>query len=89
MNIESYFNHPTFGMLFRICKLEEQEELFTTLYAQRLFFVVQHRGPGMVFEPVTRMEARIKVEQRLRTMRRHGASQEIETLQALYKRTFQ
>jgi PII interaction protein X len=76
-------------MLFLICELEDHEELFTTLYAQRLFFVVQHRGAGMVFEPVTRMDARMRVEQRLRQMRRHGSSPELDTLQALYKRTFQ
>lgn len=89
MNTESYFNHPTFGMLFLICQLEENEELYTTLYAQRLFFVVNNAKPNMVFEPITRMDARLKVEQRLRKIRRTGTPEEIETLQALYKRTFQ
>ena len=89
MNTESYFNHPTFGMLFSICQLEENQELYTTLYAQRLFFVVQQNKNGMVFEPVTRMDARMKVEQRLRKVRRLGPSAELNTLQDLYKRTFQ
>ncbi|OKH16089.1 transcriptional coactivator PipX [[Limnothrix rosea] IAM M-220] len=89
MNTESYFNHPTFGMLFLICELEDNEELFTTLYAQRLFFLVQHGKTNMTFEPITRMDARMKVEQRLRKVRRFGSPEEIQSLQALYKRTFQ
>ncbi|HAA33067.1 MAG TPA: DUF3539 domain-containing protein, partial [Cyanobacteria bacterium UBA8553] len=40
MDSETYLNHPTFGLLFRVCMVEEGQELFTTLYAQRLFFVV-------------------------------------------------
>ncbi|MGB2925109.1 MAG: PipX family protein [Limnothrix sp.] len=89
MNTESYFNHPTFGMLFLICKLEGEEELFTTLYAQRLFFSVQNSGGSMVFDPITRMDARMKVEQRLRQVRRYGTPADLQKLQALYKRTFQ
>lgn len=89
MNTESYFNHPTFGMLFLICELEDNEELYTTLYAQRLFFIVNNAKASMVFEPVTRMDARLKVEQRLRKIRRTGTPAEVGKLQALYKRTFQ
>ena len=89
MNTESYFNHPTFGMLFLICELEDNEELYTTLYAQRLFFIVNNSKPSMAFEPVTRMDARVKVEQRLRKIRRTGTPAEVQALQALYKRTFQ
>ena len=90
MNTESYFNHPTFGMLFLICKLEDNEELFTTLYAQRLFFLMQQTKFGMSFEPITRKEARMKVEQRLRQVRRtSGIGKEFQDLQFLYKRTFQ
>ncbi|MBV5259826.1 DUF3539 family protein [Synechococcus moorigangaii CMS01] len=89
MNTESYINHPTFGMLFRICELESNQELFTTLYAQRLFFVVQQGAVGMSFESITRMDARLKMETRIRQVRRAGTALELQTLQALYKRTFQ
>lgn len=89
MNTESYINHPTFGMLFRICELEGNQELFTTLYAQRLFFVVQQGATGMSFESVNRMDARLKMETRIRQVRRLGTAAELQTLQALYKRTFQ
>lgn len=78
-------------MLFLICELEDNEELFTTLYAQRLFFLVQHssKNQAMMFEPITRMDARTKVEQRLRQVRRNGTPAQLQKLQALYKRTFQ
>ncbi len=41
MTAESYLNHPTFGLLYRICELEDSRELFTTLYAQRMFFLIE------------------------------------------------
>ncbi|BAW97265.1 hypothetical protein NIES970_22160 [[Synechococcus] sp. NIES-970] len=89
MNTESYFNHPTFGMLFRICELEDNQELFTTLYAQRLFFLVQQGATGLNFESITRMDARLRMENRMRQVRRVGTLTELQTLQALFKRTFQ
>ncbi|MBD2119565.1 MULTISPECIES: transcriptional coactivator PipX [Trichocoleus] len=89
MSTETYLNHPTFGLLFRICLVEESQELFATLYAQRLFFMV-HSGPsGLKFEPIGRTDARILVENRLRLLRRAGQAKEQEQLQAIYKQTFQ
>ena len=76
-------------MLFRICGLESDQELFTTLYAQRLFFVVQQGETGMSFESVSRIDARLKMESRLRQVRRSGKLTEFQALQSLYKRTFQ
>jgi PII interaction protein X len=85
---ETYLNHPTFGLLSRICIVEENRSLFTTLYAQRLFFLII-TGPGSVqFEPVTRADARLLVENRMRALRRNGTSDEHNNLQAIYKRTF-
>jgi PII interaction protein X len=53
MSAETYLNHPTFGLLFKICMVDDNRELFATLYAQRLFFVVNAANPkGLVFEPV-------------------------------------
>jgi PII interaction protein X len=89
MSTENYLNHPTFGLLFRICLLEEHQELFTTLYAQRLFFLVTSGATGMKFEPISRSEARLMLENRLRLMRRSGQYQEYERLQKILQRTFQ
>ena len=89
MNTENYLNHPTFGLLYRICLLEEHQELFTTLYAQRLFFLVTNDTTGMKFEPVGRNDARLMLENRLRVLRRSGQSQEYDRLQKILQNTFQ
>lgn len=86
---ETYLSHPTFGLLFRVCLVEEGRELFTTLYAQRLFFLVTTTAAGLKFEPVSRSDARIVVENRLRSLRRNGKHQEYDQLMVLHKRTFQ
>lgn len=90
MSTESYLNHPTFGLLYRVCDLEEHRELFATLYAQRLFFLVTTTAQGVQFDPISRSDARILLENRLRGLRRIGqTSQEYSKLQVVYKQTFQ
>jgi PII interaction protein X len=89
MDSETYLNHPTFGLLFRVCMVEEGQELFTTLYAQRLFFLVTSSPNGISFEPISRSDARLLVENRLRLLRRTGSSQDFEKLQLIHQQTFQ
>lgn len=89
MSGETYLNHPTFGLLYRVCLVEEGRELFTTLYAQRLFFLVTSSPAGLKFEPISRADARIQVENRLRLLRRLGHSNEYDQLMLIHKRTFQ
>ena len=62
MTNETYINHPNFGLLYRVCLVEDKQELFTTLYAQRLFFLVTSGIGGVKFEPVGRSGARSIVE---------------------------
>ena len=88
MSTETYLNHPTFGLLYRVCMVEENQELFTTLYAQRLFFLVTTSSEGLAFEPISRSDARLLVENRLRQLRRIGSSTDIEQLQLIHKQTF-
>lgn len=85
---ENYLNHPTFGLLSRICELDARRSLFTTLYAQRLFFLITSYNTGVQFEPISRADAKLMVENRLRTLRREGSGTDQESLQILYKRTF-
>lgn len=89
MSNEIYLNHPTFGLLYRVCLVEESRELFATLYAQRLFFLVTTGPDGIQFDPVSRTDARLLVETRLRNLRRAGHQQEYTRLQATHKQTFQ
>jgi PII interaction protein X len=89
MSSENYLNHPTLGLLFRVCLLEENRELFATLYAQRLFFLVITEAAGLRFEPIGRSDARLLLESRLRELRRMGPSPTYDQLQLIHKQMFQ
>ncbi len=86
---ETYINHPTWGLLYRICMVDDNQDLFTTLYAQRLFFLVTTEVKNLKFQSIGRTEARMMLENRLRTLRRSGKSQEYDQLQSIFQRTFQ
>ncbi len=88
-NNETYLNHPTFGLLYRVCVVEQNQEIFTTLYAQRLFFLVTRTDKGLSFEPKSRSEARLIIENRLRKLRRARAQEEYSALSKTYKILFQ
>ncbi|WP_198806009.1 transcriptional coactivator PipX [Leptolyngbya sp. BL0902] len=90
MSTETYLNHPNFGLLFRVCMVEDGQELFATLYAQRLFFLVTNAGTeGIVFQPLGRSNARQMLENRMRLLRRAGQQADYDKLQHTYKQTFQ
>jgi PII interaction protein X len=85
---EVYLNHPTFGLLYRICLLKDNQELFTTLYAQRLFFTVTVRTDIFSFETISRTDARMLVESMLRRLLLDRETEKHQQLQAIYQRTF-
>jgi PII interaction protein X len=85
---EHYLNHPTFGLLSRLCRVDEFRSLFTTLYAQRLFFLITTSPDGVQFEPVSRADAKLMVENQMRSLRRGGSDIDQKNLQHIYKRTF-
>ena len=85
---EVYLNHPNFGLLYRICLLKDNQELFTTLYAQRLFFTVTTNSDGLGFEPMSRTEARMLLESLMRRLLLDRETEKHRQLQAVYERTF-
>jgi PII interaction protein X len=85
---ETYLNHPTFGLLYRICLLKDNQELFTTLYAQRLFFTVETTNSSLAFDPISRSNARLLVESLLRRLLLDRETEKHRQLQAIYQRTF-
>ena len=85
---EVYLNHPTFGLLYRICLLENNRELFTTLYAQRLFFAVTAVNESLSFETMSRTEARMLVESLMRRLLLDREKEKHQQLEAIYERTF-
>lgn len=85
---EFYLNHPTFGLLYRICLLKDDRELFTTLYAQRLFFIVSTGENSLSFDPISRTDARMSMESLMRQLVLERETEKHRQLQAIYKRTF-
>jgi PII interaction protein X len=73
VSTERYLNHPTFGMLYRVAPVGENRDLFATLYAQRIFFLVTLQQRGASFEVIPLMDARHLAEQNLSRARREGA----------------
>lgn len=89
MSTEVYINHPNFGLLYRLCVIDKNQELFTTLYAQRLFFKVTVQSQDIRFEPLSRGEARILMENKLRSLRSDGEWEAYQEINKLYGNTFQ
>ena len=85
---EVYLNHPNFGLLYRLCMLQDNQELFTTLYAQRLFFTVSTDSGSLSFETMSRTEARLLVESLMRRLLLDRETEKHRQLQAVYQRTF-
>lgn len=84
---ERYLNHPTFGMLYRVAPVAESRDLYATLYAQRIFFLVTLHQRGAVFEVIPQMDARHYAEQNLARARRDG-SDVLARWRQLFDQTF-
>ncbi len=69
---ERYLNHPTFGLLYRVAQAGEGRDVYATLYAQRIFFLVSLQPRGATFEVIPLMDARHLAEQNLSRARREG-----------------
>ncbi|MFM7393388.1 MAG: PipX family protein [Cyanobium sp.] len=72
MSAERYLNHPTFGLLYRVAPVADGRDLYATLYAQRIFFLVTLQTRGATFEVIPQMDARHYAEQNLARARREG-----------------
>ena len=72
MSAERYLNHPTFGMLYRVAPAADGRDVYATLYAQRMFFLVSLQERGAQFEVIPLMDARHIAEQNLARARREG-----------------
>ena len=84
---ERYLNHPTFGMLYRVAPVADNRDLYATLYAQRIFFLVTLQARGASFEVIPLMDARHYAEQNLARSRRQ-APQDHGHWRQLFDQTF-
>ena len=87
VSAERYLSHPTFGMLYRVAPAGESRDLFATLYAQRIFFLVTLQTKGATFEVIPLSDARHYAEQNLARSRREGQAEHARWRQ-LFDQTF-
>ncbi len=87
MNAERYLNHPTFGMLYLVSPASNGRDVYATLYAQKIFFLVTLQPRGATFEVIPYMDARHYAEINLSRCRREKLS-DIDIWQELFKQTF-
>ena len=88
MTAERYLNHPTFGMLYLVSpSTDDGKDLYSTLYAQKMFFEVSTRSREILFEVIPYLSARNIAESHLSKCKRLGDS-EIQKWENLFKQTF-
>ncbi len=87
VSAERYLNHPSFGLLYRVCPAGEAQEVYATLYAQRMFFRVTHQPRGASFEAMPLLDARFLAEQNLMRERRQQSG-DLAMWQKLFDLTF-
>lgn len=87
-NSKTYIHHPKYGLLQRICTVDEQKELCASLYAKSLFFLVTVKDMDTVYQPIVSEEAKKLLEKHLLNLRQKQRSLEYEQLQSILQRTF-
>ena len=87
MNAERYLNHPTFGMLYLVSSASNGRDVYATLYAQKIFFLVTLQPRGATFEVIPYMDARHYAEMHLSKSKIQRLS-DIDVWQELFNQTF-
>ncbi len=87
MSAEHYLNHPTFGMLYLVAPASEGKDVYATLYAQKMFFLVSVDPSGTQFEVIPYLDARHHAEIHLSRCRR-APSPDNERWEELFNQTF-
>ena len=87
MTAERYLNHPTFGMLYLVSPASNGRDVYSTLYAQKIFFLVTSQPRGAEFEVIPYMDARHYSEMHLAKCRREKSS-DMDIWQELFNQTF-
>ena len=87
MSSERYLNHPTFGMLYQVSLGIEGKDIYATLYAQKMFFLVEVRQREVFFEVIPYLDARNQSELNLQRARRQG-SEDLSKWDNLFRQTF-
>ena len=87
MSSERYLNHPTFGMLYQVSSGTEGKDVYATLYAQKMFFLVEIKQREVFFEVIPYLDARNQSELNLQRARRQGSA-DLQKWDNLFTQTF-
>ena len=87
MSSERYLNHPTFGMLYQVSSGNDGRDIYATLYAQKMFFLVEIKKREIFFEVIPYLDARNQSELNLQKARRTG-SDDLSKWENLFTQTF-
>tara|TARA_Y100001978_G_C23699847_1_gene440093 strand:+ start:1813 stop:2079 length:267 start_codon:yes stop_codon:yes gene_type:complete len=87
LSSERYLNHPTFGMLYQVSPANEDKDIYATLYAQKMFFLVTIKKREVLFEVIPYLAARHQAEINLQKAKRE-ASIDLPKWENLFKQTF-
>ena len=87
MSSERYLNHPTFGMLYQVSPGNDGRDIYATLYAQKMFFLVEVRQREVLFEVIPYLDARNQAELNLQRDIR-TVSEDLPKWENLFTQTF-
>ena len=87
MSSERYLNHPTFGMLYQVSPGKDGRDIYATLYAQKMFFLVEIKQREVFFEVIPYLDARNQAELNIQRARR-TRSDELTKWENLFTQTF-
>jgi len=87
LSSERYLNHPTFGMLYQVSPANADKDIYATLYAQKMFFLVTIKEREILFEVIPYLDARNQAEINLQKARRQS-SEDLPKWENLFKQTF-
>ena len=87
MSSERYLNHPTLGMLYQVSSSPEGKDVYATLYAQKMFFLVEIKQREVFFEVIPYLDARNLAELNIQKARRKG-SEDLQKWENLFTQTF-
>ncbi len=74
-------------MLYLVSPAGEGRDVYATLYAQKMFFLVTLQPRGAEFEVIPYMDARYHAEMNISRCRRNRST-DLEAWQDLFKKTF-
>ena len=80
-------NHPTFGMLYQVSPANEGKDIYATLYAQKMFFLVSMKSREISFEVIPYLDARNQAEINLQRARRSNST-DLPKWENLFRQTF-